>query len=536
MSLDFLRRWRLSHIGRRLLAFNLLVVFVPVVGVLYLDVYEKHLRDAQERGMVQQARVLAAAIGDHASPDRTTLERMFARMERRTDARFRIYDARGTLVEDSVRVTALTPAEEETSDGAASAGTTVRERVLYRLGARLGRLPRRVKDRIVSWKTPQPASAPNTDRDPVPPEVRAALAGRYGAATRRTAGQRSVTMFVAVPVRRDGAVTGAVVVSQSTFRILRALYDVRLRVFTIVVASLVAAFALTVLAATTIVEPLTKLRRQAATLGQRRGPLPAAFPGARRTDEIGDLARALEELTRRTSDHIALLQSFAADVSHELKNPLASIRTAAEMMASSSSEEERRRFLELMTRDVDRLERLVSGLREVALVEGQMEREPTEPFDVAPFLAGMVEGVNATGRRRVTAAFTADQGPHVVRAARERLAQIFENLIANAVSFAPEGTTIDVHVTSRDGSCVISIEDRGPGIPEAHLERVFDRFFSYRPGEARRDHVGLGLAIARQIVESYGGSISASNRQGGGARFEVRLPLRSICQSGVLSV
>jgi two-component system, OmpR family, sensor histidine kinase ChvG len=535
MNMEFLRRWRLSHIGRRLLAFNLLVVFVPAIGVLYLDVYETHLREAQERGMVQQARILAAAIGDQPAPDRVAIERTFARMERRSDARFRVYDTRGTVVADSARATVGQPGEEGARYGADETGTSVRDRVLYRIGAAIARLRRSLADRLTSG-TPPSAAVPAAERDEVPSEVRSALAGRYGAATRPTAGQRSVTLFVAVPLRHDGALTGAVVVSQSTFRILRALYDVRLRVFEIVVASLVAAFGLTLLAATTIVEPLTKLRRQAATLAERRGPLPVAFPGARRADEIGDLARALEELTRRTSDHIQLLQAFAADVSHELKNPLASIRTAAEMMAGTTSEEERRRFLDLMSRDVDRLERLVSGLREVALVERQIEQEATEPVDVAALLTGMVDALHTTSRRRVVTTFVADGGSHTVRAARERLAQVFENILSNAVSFAPDGSTVDIHVTTVEGTCIITIEDCGPGIPETHLQRVFDRFFSYRPGDRRRDHIGLGLAIAKQIVESYGGSISAFNRPTGGARFEVRLPLVPNRHAEVISV
>jgi two-component system sensor histidine kinase ChvG len=536
MNAAFLRRWRLSHIGLRLLAFNLLVVFVPVIGVLYLDVYETHLREAQERGMVQQARVLAATLGDDIAPDGIAIERTFARMERRSDARFRVLDTHGAIVADSARVNGGQPAEDDGRYASGGASASVRERALYRVGAAIARLRRRVEDRIGAWRTPSPAAVVSVERDEVPPEVRSALAGRYGAATRPTAGQRSVTLFVAVPVRHDGAVTGAVVVSQSTFRILRALYDVRLRVFKIVVASLVAAFGLTLLAATTIVGPLTRLRRQATRLANRRGPLPASFPGSRRADEIGDLARALEELTRRTGDHIELLQSFAADVSHELKNPLASIRTAAEMMAGADSEAERRRFLDLMSRDVDRLERLVSGLREVAIVERQIEHEATEPVNVATLLGGMVEAVNATGRRHVVATFTADGSSAVVSAARDRLAQLFENLLSNAVSFAPDGTTIDVKVTGAEGTCVISVADRGPGIPKAHLQRVFDRFFSYRPGEGRRDHVGLGLAIAKQIVESYGGTIAASNRSEGGARFEVRLPLAAVQKSEVISV
>jgi two-component system sensor histidine kinase ChvG len=111
-----------------------------------------------------------------------------------------------------------------------------------------------------------------------------------------------------------------------------------------------------------------------------------------------------------------------------------------------------------------------------------------------------------------------------VRGSRDRVAQVFENLIANAVSFTPEDSTVDVGLVARDGSSVVTIEDRGTGIPEAHFHRIFDRFFTYRPAEGRREHVGLGLAIARQIVDSYGGAVVASNRPGGGARFEVRLP------------
>src|SRR5262249_25824625 len=165
------------------------------------------------------------------------------------------------------------------------------------------------------------------------------------------------------PVRQNGAVVGAVVASQSTFRILRALYDVRLRVFEVVLASLVVAALLTVVAAGTIVRPLGALERQASQIAAHRGRAPERFAGADRSDELGELARALEALTQRTNDHIALLQSFAADVSHELKNPLASIRTAAEMMASAGSAEERERFLRMMTRDVARLERPLSRLR-----------------------------------------------------------------------------------------------------------------------------------------------------------------------------
>jgi two-component system sensor histidine kinase ChvG len=253
--------------------------------------------------------------------------------------------------------------------------------------------------------------------------------------------------------------------------------------------------------------------------------MPSVFPGATRTDEIGDLARALGELSRRTNDHIELLHTFSADVSHELKNPLASIRTAAEMMADAESPEERRRFHDLMVRDVARLERLVSGLRDVARVEGQIEADVTEPIDLNALVSDLAGAADATAPAGRHVRLDRSSAPLRVIASRERLAQVFENLLANAVSFTPPGSTVAVTVTETHGRAVVSVDDDGPGIPDAHLERIFSRFFTYRPAEDRREHVGLGLAIAKQIVESYGGTIAAANRQPAGATFTVTLPL-----------
>jgi two-component system sensor histidine kinase ChvG len=508
-----------SRIALRLLAFNVLVVFTPVLGILYLDVYESHLRQAQEDAMVQQSRVLAAAIatGDADVPlDAQRIKALLANLGGRTDARLRVYDPAGALVADSAQT--APPARPPATKYGVEPGDT-RRRPLYRLGARVANATSAAVDAIRHGlgrgKTQSASDAP--------PEtaVRAAIAGRYGAAIRSTPGQRSLTMFSAIPVRRNGTVIGAVLASQSTFRILRALYDVRLRVFEIVLGSLIVAALLTAIAAGTIVRPLVALERQASRIAINRGRAPERFAGSNRKDELGELARALEALTRRTDDHIALLQSFSADVSHELKNPLASIRTAAEMMATAGSPEERARFLAMMGRDVVRLERLVSSLREIATVERDIALDEIGPVDLRAVCGDVIE--RARARAGVPIALY-DGVPATVRGSPERLGQVFDNLVANAVSFATEGTGIEVRIDGDTGGCRVIVDDRGPGLPESHLERIFDRFFTYRPAEGRGDHVGLGLAIARQIVESYGGSISASNRDGGGARFEVRLP------------
>lgn len=528
MNIAALRGFRPSRIGLRLLAFNVLVLFVPVLGILYLDVYEAHLRQAQENAMAQQAMILAAAIGepDAAVLDSARVTHLFDLLGNRTDARLRVYDVHGALVGDSARGSGSAPRDRDKYE---QDSANARARPLYRLGATIANAATATLDMLQRWTRKTPSTPTHADADVVVrDELQSALAGRYGAATRATPGQRSLTLYSAVPVRSGGAVLGAVVASQSTYRILRALYDVRLRVFEIVLASLLVAALLTAASAATIVGPLWRLERQATRLTAKRGRAPATFPGANRKDEIGALARALEELTRRTNDHITLLQSFSGDVSHELKNPLASIRTAAETMVMADSTEERERFFALMTHDIARLERLVSSLREIAIVEEQIAHDATEAVDVAGVLDDVAGRAMArTGRRVDVHRGRAAGSPLLVRASRERLTQVFDNLIDNAASFAPADSAVDVTVVSDGAAGRVTVEDRGPGIPPDHLDRIFLRFFSYRPGERRADHVGLGLAIARQIAESYGGTITASNRDGGGARFDVRFPRAS---------
>jgi two-component system sensor histidine kinase ChvG len=512
--------WRPSRIGPRLFAFNLLVMFVPIAGVLYLDIYEKRLLEAQEREMVQQARVLAAVLGDSNEIDPAFIQRTFTRLEWRTEARLRVFAASGALLADSSLVPHVS-SSEPVPEYSSPAG--IRERALYRLGASFVAARERIAS-VIRSRIAREHEAPVSERGSVEPVIKDALAGRYGALSYRTPGQRSLTLVSALPVRYEGQVVGAVVVSQSTFRILQTLYQIRLRVFEIVLLSIVAAALLTAVAAATIVRPLKQLRRRASALAERRSPLSSGgtFPETARRDEIGALARSLDVLTRRLVDHIARLESFAADVAHEFRNPLASIRTAAETVSDAADHAERGRFVQLMRKDVDRLDRLVSGVREMARIDRELEHQALEAVAVHDLLHEVIERVRLTASAAPSITLK-NVGEVFVSGGGERLQQAFENVLTNAITLAPAGSPIEVIVEPGPTEVVVSIQDRGPGIPEAHLTRVFDRFFSYRPGEQRRDHVGLGLAIARQIVESYRGSISARNRPGGGAIFDVVL-------------
>jgi two-component system, OmpR family, sensor histidine kinase ChvG len=523
------RAWPPSRIGLRLLAFNLLVVFVPVVGVLYLDVYEAQLLQAQEREMVQQGRMLAAAATASGPLNAEDVTRILLRLGRQSDARIRVYDSSGTLMVDSARIDSVVLATPSAYVYGVSSepGRGIRQRALYRIGAWLAGARQRLKGVMTLFFRPRSLPPSPDVAAAVAPELRAALAGHYGATTRQTPGQRSLTLFSAVPIRTGDDVVGAIVVSQSTFRVLNAIYVVRLRIFEVVVSSILAAAVLTALAAMTIVKPLRRLRRQAVVLTDRRDPLPPSFPGSGRRDELGDLARALEELARRINEHIGHLEGFAADVSHEFKNPLASIRTAAEMIGQCEHAADREKFLTLMLRDVDRLERLVTGAREAARIDGALE---TEGLAEVPVVAVVREAIDTVSAAHYGCAIVIDGADDAlaVRGSRERLIQVFENLLANAVSFTGRGTAVEVKIVHHDPQCIVTISDRGPGIPAAHMDQIFNRFFSYRPASGRGDHVGLGLSIARRIVEGYGGTIDVANRSGGGATFEVRLPARRV--------
>jgi len=510
-----------SRISLRLLAFNILLVFLPVGGVLFLDTYEGHLLDAQERTMAQEGRLLAAALEARDRLDPEDARRILIQLDQRQLARLRVVNSAGEVLADSAL---LGPRREEEAEQESAAPASPSETsVLYRIGSLPFRLLRAGVD------DPDRSADSDISSDLLTrPEIQSALEGRYGAATRIAVGtRRSVTLHIAIPVRIEGTVEGAVLVSQSTGRILKALDAVRLDVFKVFLLSLGAAVILSLVAATTIARPLAGLRRRAGDILDRRGRLRGGFVPSTRRDEIGDLERALAELTVQLEQHLRSTEAFAADVSHEFKNPLASIRTATDMALEDVTPGERRRFLRMIQKDVARMERLLSEAREISRIDALLDQEERTLVQLDELIPALVESfrlrLGSTGP-----AFDVhiSEGDVTVFASADRLTQALENLIDNAVSFSPQGAKITVSLTIAGESARITIGDRGPGIPDEHRERVFARFFSYRPtSDPDRNHTGLGLALVRAIVESYGGTIVSAPRRGGGTEMVVFLPL-----------
>lgn len=509
----------LSSISIRLLAFNLLLVFLPAAGVLLLDTYERHLLEAQERTMGQEGRLLAAALEATGRLESSDARSILLHLGMRHIARLRVVDHNGGVIADS---SALGPRREPEESTIEPTTSSERERPLYRIIM----LPVRALRLLTGQSLPDTSPAQPFDELPST-AVQKALEGRYGATTliRPTVGRDTVELHIAIPIRVDGEVVGAVLVSQSTWRVMNTLYAVRLDVARVVLISLVVAGALSLLLGLTIARPLTQLRRRSEEILDRRGRLTGGFEAGERRDEIGDLERALADLTRRLEDHLSATESLASDLSHEFKNPLASIRATTEVALDESDPKIRHTMLENIQADVARLERLLSGAQEISRIEMLIEREDR---DQVP-LGALLEGVREAFRRR-----RPDQGPTInlnlpdqeirIWASGDRLLQVFENLLANAVGFTPSNRQVMVSMKEVGDWAEVVIEDGGPGIPPEHLDRIFNRFFSYRPGtDPGRGHMGLGLAIVKAIVEGYGGTVTAGNRAQGGARFVVRL-------------
>jgi two-component system sensor histidine kinase ChvG len=285
---------------------------------------------------------------------------------------------------------------------------------------------------------------------------------------------------------------------------------------------------LTLLVSTTIAQPLRQLRKEAGEIADQRGRLRGRFKGSSKRDEIGDLARALERLTRRLEMHQQSTEAFASDVSHEFKNPLASIRMATEMLAQVDAPAERSRFLRVAESEIARMENLLSQVREITMIDTEIQKEEPTSIDINALLQRIVEGFQMREHDRVVFELQMGHGLQPVRASEDRMLQVFENLLDNAVSFTPNGKRIVVTSRREDGTIVVRIADEGPGIPDENLGRIFDRFFTYRPDHPpTHRHTGLGLSIVKAIVEGYGGNVTAANDVRGGAVFEVRIPVSS---------
>ncbi|WP_299562409.1 stimulus-sensing domain-containing protein [Enterovirga sp.] len=364
------------------------------------------------------------------------------------------------------------------------------------------------------------------------PEVQRALGGS-STHTVRADSRGETIVSVAVPIQRQRAVKGALLLSTQRGDIDAAIASERFALLQTFLMAGAVMMVLSYLMANGIAGPVRRLADAAERVrhgSKARQEIPDLTS---RSDEIGHLSGALRDMTNALYLRIEAIESFAADVAHELKNPLTSLRSAVETLPLARSEESRGRLMSIIQHDVRRLDRLITDISDASRLDAELARADSEPIDLRLLLETVV--VVANERRRPHEARidlevdeAAGPGAFVVSGHDSRLSQVVNNLFDNARSFSPPEGAIWVRLARDRGDVVLTVEDQGPGIPPHALERVFERFYTDRPEQGFGQNSGLGLSISRQIVEAHRGTIRAANRgpESGrsGARFTIRLP------------
>ncbi len=534
------QRW-VSPLLRRILLVNALPLALLVAALLYLDQYQNGLLEAEVQALREQARIYAGALGESAvreqDPDNPTLQPDLARplLRRLTEptpnAQARLYAPDGQLIADSrVREGASGAVVTEPLPPAA-----IRSRVMGTVGA--------IYDKLMSLlphmsQSPFVEVSPNAAGIDWQPNVKEELRltgsnlGREMPPYIRRTQEDRLLVTVAEPVMRNRNTVGIVLLTREAREVDDSLLTVRTSILGLFALALVLTVALSWYLSSTIARPILRLAGAAHRMREgrgRSGTVPQTL--LRRTDEVGELAHALTESAAALWARMDATERFAADVAHEIKNPLSSIRSAIETLQRIEDPNQQRRLLAIISEDVIRLDRLISDISDASRVDAELSRTPTEPLDVGSILAILAEINDATrGDGEPAIMLDVPGTPLLVQAVEGRLVQVLRNLIGNARSFSPVNGSIFLQGRESGAMVEISVSDDGPGIPDAKLEHVFDRFYSERPAnEQFGQHSGLGLSISRQIVEALKGRIAAENRRDDqgrvvGARFVVWLP------------
>jgi len=378
-------------------------------------------------------------------------------------------------------------------------------------------------DAIVGAPRPPRFTPPAADTLAAWPEAGAALAAGDAVTELRRAPEGTPYISAAAPVA-GGGVLLLTVNARDIRRVVRA---ERFSLALILAATVLLSVLLSRFLARTIANPLRKLALAAhrVRLGRAREVDVPVLPARR--DEIGLLARALHDMTQTLRQRIDSTEAFAADVTHELKNPLASLRSAVDTLERVEDPDLRHRLLDVVRADVARLDRLVVDIAEASRLDAELSRARFEPIDLGALVESMLPTWEGRAGEGVQIAFARPRaGTAVVMGDESRLARLLDNLVDNAFSFSPPGGLVEIRAAAAGGEVTVSVEDEGPGVPPEAREAIFNRFHSLRDEKEFGRHSGLGLAIARAIVAGHGGHIDVEDRHGGrpGARFVVRFP------------
>lgn len=567
-SLLLQRIWRAvsslaaSSLTRRIVVLNLAGLLAMLVGFLYLNQFREGLIEARVQSLLTQGDIIAGAIAASATVETDTITidpdkllqmqagesagivedpldfsinpekvaPLLRRLVTPTKTRARVYDRDGMLTLDSRNLYTRGDVLRMDLPRVGQDEPPLLERTWNMFRNRLGRAD------VPAYDDFENANGKSY------PEVARALSGSPASVVRvNTRGQTIVS--VAVPVQRFRAVKGALLLSTQGGDIDAVIASERYAIFQVFAVAAVVMILLSVLLASTIAEPIRRLADAAQRV--RRGVKSREqIPNfGSRNDEIGHLSGSLRDMTKALYSRIEAIESFAADVAHELKNPLTSLRSAVETLPLARNDESRGRLMSVIQHDVRRLDRLISDISDASRLDAELARNDSEPVDLAQVLEAVVSVQNETrreGQPKIELVSerrgqrSSGRDGFLVMGHDSRLGQVIVNLIDNARSFSLPDKPVKVMLTRQGNDVLLTVEDEGPGIEPHALERIFERFYTDRPSEGFGQNSGLGLSISRQIVEAHRGTIRAENKPGppdedgeptrAGARFIVCLP------------
>ena len=523
-----------SPLTRKIIIFNLIALMLLIAGILYLNNSGDSLRLARASALASEAELIAdvfkakmPSVGpvNMATGDGIDVTETLEQLSLRNGVEVWIFDASKTLI---ARIE---------GDGESAALTRLRPRDTG---------PTLISDGLTAlWNGVTFVFGDDDPRPFVPLETRLvdSIDPSVSDETQVESGldDGGKIVFSAVTsINRNGITEGIVAVISPSGSIDALVRGERERVLQMFIVALLISIGLSLVLASTIANPLADLA-EAAELGRDRNsrkvnPGRIRIPDlTARPDEIGRLSRALRGMVSALYNRIDGNEQFAADVSHEIKNPLASLQSAVGTLRMIKREDQRERLLDVIEHDVRRLDRLVSDISNASRLDAELVKEEEESFDLLVMLGNLNQYLGEDARGKGIEFITdLPENPISVQGLEARLAQVFVNLISNAISFCDRGDAIRIWVRRRENRVLVVVEDTGPGIPDQALNKIFKRFYSQRPVEHFGNNSGLGLAISRQIVEAHGGVIWAENirpteadptSEPLGARFVVGLPV-----------
>ena len=548
-----------SSLTRRILFFNIAATVVLLGGILYLNQFREGLIYARVESLLTQGEIIAAAVSASASVDTNSITidpEKLLEMQAGESLRAKPSDEELGFPIDPERVAPvlrrlISPTRTRARLFDADANLLLDSRHLYTRGQILRYDLPPLEPEKQSWsewfsgqfnRMLQPSGLQLYQESPggegsIYPEVMNALTGVRGSVVRvNEKGEQIVS--VAVPVQRFRAVLGVLLLSTQAGDIDKIVHAERLAIMRVFGVATLVNIVLSLLLSSTIATPLRRL--SAAAIRVRRGAKTREeIPDfSARQDEIGNLSVALREMTEALYDRIDSIESFAADVSHELKNPLTSLRSAVETLPLAKSEESKQRLTDIIFHDVRRLDRLISDIADASRLDAELARADAAPMDLEKLVKNLVEISMQISQRKKNVQIKLHidnkgnvKDPFIISGHDLRIGQVITNLIENARSFVGTDTgEITVRLSRTKDRCVIRVDDNGPGIQAENIDRIFERFYTDRPlSEGFGQNSGLGLSISRQIAEAHNGTLKAENVLDefgvvSGARFTLSLP------------